>query len=301
MFTRILVPVDSSTFAEQAVPHAVALAKATGATLYLVLVHEMRPLGERVATLGSELVEAQLRELEEEYLETLAERIGADLGQAPEIRLLNGTAAPALARFTARNRIDVVVMSTHGRGGLNRAWIGSVADALIRRARVPMVLVKPGDDAAVAPAARFGRVLVAVDGSEPAESAVNHASALCAATGAACTIVRVVVPPTRVIASRIPDTAAMVHERTESAGREAEQYLHELVERRPDLPESTRTEVVTAYGAADAILDAAESAGADLIAIGTRGHGGAARLILGSVADKVIRAAPVPVLVCPAV
>jgi nucleotide-binding universal stress UspA family protein len=299
MFERIMVPVDTSAFAEQALPHAVVLARATGARLHLALVHEVRPLGERIVTLGSELVEAQLREAEEEYLKSLAAQLGRELGTDPEHTLLSGSAAAALARFAGRRRIDLMVMSTHGRGGVSRAWLGSVADAVTRSARAPTLLVRPAANGETATAVSFEHVLVAVDGSAPAEAAVRHAATLCAATGAACSIVRVVIPPVRVIASRIADTAELVHERTAAETREAETYLRELIARSDELPAATRAEVVTGYRAAEAILRAADVERADIIAVGTRGHGGAARLILGSVADKVIRGSHVPVLVCP--
>jgi nucleotide-binding universal stress UspA family protein len=298
MFQHILVPVDSSTFAERALPHALAVATATRASVHLVMVHEMRPLGERIATLGSELVEAQLREVEEEYLETLAERLAGSLTHEPGVKLLNGTAAAALSRFVSRKGIDLIVMSTHGRSGFNRAWLGSVADALVRRSRVPILLVKPANGASEHTAVSIDRVLVAVDGSEGGEVAAAHAASLCAATGAECMVVRVVVPPDRVIASRISDTAAMVHEKLEAETHEAEQYLTELPGR-INLPESTRTEVITAADTAAAIHRAAEADRSDVVVVGTRGHGGATRLILGSVADKVIRGSQVPVLICP--
>jgi nucleotide-binding universal stress UspA family protein len=299
MIQNILVPVDSSSFAEQALPHALALAKAASARVHLVMVHERRPIGERIVTLGSELMEAQLRQVQEDYLETLAKQVAGNLGEEVGVSLLSGNAAAALSRYVSRHVIDLIVMSTHGRGGFNRAWLGSVSDSLARRTRVPLLLVRPIDgvvqkrtDASIA------RVLVAVDGSEGGEVAARHAVTLCAATGAQCTLVRVVVPPVRVIASRIPDTAEMVHEKTEADTQQAERYLRELPGR-CNLPASTRTEVVTAFGAADAILRAADSDRSDVVVVGSRGHGGAARLILGSVADKVIRGSHVPVLVCP--
>jgi nucleotide-binding universal stress UspA family protein len=298
MFQHILVPVDASTFAERALPHALAVATAMRARVDLVMVHEMGPLGKRITTLGSELMETQLREVEEEYLETLAQRLAGILGQEPGVKLLNGTAAAALSRFVSRQGTDLIVMSTHGRGGFNRAWLGSVADALVRRSRVPILLVKPADEATEHTAVSIDRVLVAVDGSEGGELAAAHAATLCAATGAECVVVRVVVPPVRLIASRIPDTAAMVREKLEAETQESERYL-ETLPRRISLPERTRTEVVTAADTAAAILRVAEAERSEVIVVGTRGHGGAARLILGSVADKVIRGSHVPVLICP--
>ena len=296
MLNRIMVPVDGSGFAEYGLPPAISLVRATGARLHVVMVHEPALMVERTLV-GIEVLEAQQKEMEEEYLTALLERLAED-GIAAERSVIAGTPAGALANFARRRDMDIIVMSTHGHGGLSRYWIGSVADGLIRRSRVPVLLVRPAEGAA-GPAESFvGRVLVAVDGSPAAERALSTAAAICAATGAACTLIRVVVPPSRVITSRIPDTARMVRERTEEESRKAEAYLRDLVGASV-LPDSTRTEVVTGYDTAAAILRTAETEGAGMIAVGTRGHGGAARLLLGSVADKLIRASPVPVLVCP--
>ncbi|HSK19183.1 MAG TPA: universal stress protein [Longimicrobiales bacterium] len=296
MLNRIMVPVDGSGFAEYGLPPALALVRATGARLHLVMVHEPALMIERTL-MGSEVLEAQQQELEKEYLTALLERLRED-GIAAERSVITGTPADALANFARRRDMDLIVMSTHGHGGLSRYWIGSVADGLIRRSRVPVLLLRPAEGAAGPGRSFVRRVLVAVDGSPAAERALPAAAAICAAMGAACTIMRVVVPPSRAITSRIPDTARMVRERTAEESREAEAYLRDLVGA-SDLPDSTRAEVVTGYDTTAAILRTAETERADMIAVGTRGHGGAARLLLGSVADKLIRASPVPVLVCP--
>lgn len=300
MVKSVMVPVDASPFAESALRYALALVRAANARLHVVLVHETPALVERATTLGSELLEPQQRQAEEEYLGALVERLSTEDGTAAERSLLTGVPASALAEFARRRNIDLIVMSTHGRGPFNRLWLGSVADGLIRRSRVPVLLVRPTDSGAAPTAAPDRRVLVAVDGSEAGEIALAFGAQLCRLTGAACTVIRVVVPPAHVITSRIPDTARMVREKTEQASHQAEQYLRSVSARVGTLPDSTRTEVVTGTDVATAILRCAETEGADLIAIGTRGHGGAARMVLGSVADKVIRGSPVPVLVCPA-
>ncbi|HSJ31642.1 MAG TPA: universal stress protein [Longimicrobiales bacterium] len=296
MLKRIMVPVDGSGFAEYGLPPALALVRATGARLHLVMVHEPPLMIER-SLMGLEVLEAQQKEMEEEYLTALFERL-TEQGMNAERSVITGTPADALANFARRRDIDLIVMSTHGHGGLSRYWIGSVADGLIRRSRVPVLLFRPVEGASGPGESFVRRVLVAVDGSPASERALPAAADICAATGAACTLIRVVVPPSRAITSRLPDTARMVRERTEEESREAEAYLRDLVGE-SSLPDSTRTEIVTGYDAAAAIVRTAETERADMIAVGTRGHGGAARMLLGSVADKLIRASPVPVLVCP--
>jgi nucleotide-binding universal stress UspA family protein len=301
MFKNVMVPLDGSAFAEQALPLAMLLTRHTDAVLRLVMVHDTRPLGERVPSVQGEQADLQLRAWRKEYLGRVADDVAARTGRRPEITLLAGPAvAPALVRNAARRGANLIVMSTHGRGGLNRLWLGSVADSLVRRARVPTLLVRPGGDAPVAAPPRIRRVLAAVDGSDLAESAVVQAAALCRTVDAACSIVRVVEQPMMPVSSYMPHTGRLNQEELEAQQRRAEAYLRELVARSPWLPASVRTEVVVGMNPAETILRTAEAETADVIAVGTRGLGGAARLVVGSVADKVIRGAKVPVLVCPA-
>jgi nucleotide-binding universal stress UspA family protein len=298
MYTRVMIPVDGSSLAEQALPVAVALLRGQPVQPVLVMVHELRPFGKHFFTYASEQLDARLRQAQKEYLGQLAQRLLDEAALRADVVLLTGPVSRTLARLAARRGIDLIVMSTHGRSGLSRFWLGSVADSVIRRVRAPVLLVHPGEHAPDAPY-RLERVLVAVDGSPAAEAAIMNAAKICTATGARCTIVRVTEPPSHPLASGIPNTARTAREKLEEVSAEAEEYLRAVVRRVPDLPDGTRTEVVTGSHAAAAILKCAADDGADLIAIGTRGHGGAARLLLGSVADKVIRGAPVPVLVCP--
>jgi nucleotide-binding universal stress UspA family protein len=300
MFRTVMVAVDGSTFSEQALGWAYLIGRAASAELHLVMVHEGRPPGERGFLFISEHVDAQQREAEEEYLAALVEQASRDSGLRVQSSLLTGVPATALTDAAARRGTDLLVLSTHGRGGINRLWLGSVADQVVRRARVPVLLVRPVDEGGPATEEpRMRRVLAAVDGSAPSEAVLHQSAALCALTGAECTIIRVVVPPTHIITSRIPDTAALVRQRTEEAAAEAEEYLREIGGRGHWQPTATRTEVVIGNDAAAAILRCAADEAADVIAVGTSGHGGAARMILGSVADKVIRGSHTAVLVIP--
>jgi nucleotide-binding universal stress UspA family protein len=97
------------------------------------------------------------------------------------------------------------------------------------------------------------------------------------------------------------DRGRLNQEELEARTRSAETYLRDMADRSPWLPKSLRSEVLTGYNPADVILWRAEEDGADVIVVGARGHGAAARLLLGSVADKVVRGAQVPVLLCPTV
>ncbi len=298
MFRRILVPVDGSPFAEQALPHALGVARRGPVELHVFLVNHL-PLGLDGGWLPQpDLYLRSMFESEEAYLHDLHRRlIGAG---AESVVLHHDTGDPVelLSHQAGALDIDLIVMSTHGRGGFQRAYLGSVADGLVRRAAVPVLLVRPeeehGRERPLAPV-EVRRVLVALDGSAVAEGALSAALEVAAAENAHCTVMQVVVPPV-FISSYVPDTSRITKEGLDAASARAQQYLAKLEAKVPDVDSSL---VVVHQQPAVAILKEADEIGADMIAIGTRGLGRIARLFIGSVADKVVRGADLPVLVVP--
>ena len=296
MFRRILVPVDGSVFAEQALPHALHLAATSKAELRIVMVHGQPTVGVLRESAYATPFTLTLPVAEQAYLADVARRIREASRLEVETALIAGVPAKALGSYVRARDIDLVVMSTHGRGGLRRAWLGSVADALVRRLRVPILLVRPHErsPSEIEPA-NVRRVLVALDGSTGAEDALPVASDVCALYGSACTLLRVIVPPRELMPVRMYEPE-FDREYIEDASREAAHYLSDRAVRFS--PHATSTVVVHANPAM-AILDHARGEHSDLIVVGTRGAGRVARMVLGSVADKVLRASTVPVLVCP--
>ncbi len=296
MLNRILVPVDGSPFAEHALPHAIGVAARLNAELHLLLAHHVT-LGVDAGWMPQpELFAKSIFDSEERYLSSLRDRLAAAGVQGTYIHHKDGAPAELLTDFAEEHDIDLIVMSTHGRGGLQRAYIGSVADGVLRRAHRPVLLVRPGEEGEVRFRGRdVRRILVAVDGSVVAERALAVALEVATVQDAHCTLLQVVVPPI-FISSYMPDTARLTHEELDSATRHAQEYLAELESKVPGVDE---VRVVEHQQPAVAILKEADAVGADMIAIGTRGLGKVARFFIGSVADKVVRGADVPVLVVP--
>ena len=301
MLKQILVPVDGSNFAEHALPYALGIARRTGAAIHLALVHvpfdTVSPSYPLVEALEARDVE--LRDYDATYMEELIERVGSP---GIEIRpaLLRGHVGATLARYITEQEIGLVVMTTHGRGGFQRAWLGSTADSLIRRLMIPILVVRPSDETReIGPASdhMFHRVLAAMDGSETAETALRDAMELGATDDASLVLAHVLSPPVAAASPYLPHTIQLTHD--EMAAREAhmERYLADIA----DAPwldgHAIETHVRTDYHPAHAVLEIAEHSGADLIVMGTHGRGGLRRMILGSVADKVIRGTRLPVLV----
>jgi nucleotide-binding universal stress UspA family protein len=213
--------------------------------------------------------------------------------------LLSGSTVPALCADAASCGADLVVMTTHGRGPLSRFWLGSVADGLVRQLSVPLLLVRPKEgpvdlDAEV----RLRRFLIPLDGSAHAEAILEPALALGEASGAAYTLLRVVGPVPVVgydvfgYAPAGTDVAL-----AEQLRQQAAAYLDRVAGRLCERGLEVRNHVVVNPSTAGAILTAADPRLADLVALETHGRGGPARLLLGSVADKVVRGAAAAVLV----
>jgi nucleotide-binding universal stress UspA family protein len=211
-------------------------------------------------------------------------------------------AGPVAATLGARAReigAALVVMATHGRSGVARALLGSVAEAVVRDVAVPVLLVKPAPGAApddeLAPP--FRRVVVPLDGDAPAEAALDAALAIAPASDATYVLVRVIpaaggAPHHEPSIDGAPPEAA----RLEADRVRAAEYLDGIARGMRARGVQVETETIAAPRAADGILACAAERNADLIALATRAPRGAARVLIGSVGDDVLRGARCAVL-----
>jgi nucleotide-binding universal stress UspA family protein len=304
--TTILVPLDGSELAEQALPLATALARASGAELHLM--HVYVPYAARTDIPGAVSHNADLEQRLEahstEYLRAATERVAKELPghvHADPVRTRpirspyseSVAVVDRLRRAAARLNPDLMVLATHARGGLGRAWLGSVADALIRRVNVPTLLIHPREDVPV-PASTFKHILIPLDGSKLAEETILLAARMAALCNARITLLRVVIP--RLVVGQPSYVLQFDVQLLEEYEREAERYLDSVAARLLETVPKVDAIVVLADNTPRAILDWAAEQGADLIAMSTHGRSGFRRFMLGSVADKIVRGAHVPVL-----
>ena len=297
-FKSILVPLDGSELAERALSVGAALAGKAGASLHLVSVQEpltSLPFAAELPATALEIQDVWRRQLSE-YL-TSAVFI-AQAGGAPAVRsgVLDGLAAQKLAEYILTESIGLVVMTTHGRGGLKRLWLGSVADRLLRTAGVPMLLLHPG---ATPERTSFRRVLVALDGDIEQEVVDAALGILELMPEAALMLTRVVEPPIPGLTRLAVQPAPFGSDWTERHEVEARSYLARLAERLRSPGRSIDTQVLVGRPVPDQLLALAHAIGADLVVLGTHGARGVERVLLGSVADKVIRMSDLPLLVAP--
>lgn len=291
MYLSVMVPLDRSSFAEQALPLAIGIARRAQARLDLVEVHALYALNDPTAGWCpyDPAEDDGYRRQEQLYLEATARWATSVSPVSITATVLSGTTvlsetvADSLLEKAREAKTDLIVTTTHGRGSLSRLGLGSVADELIRRAAVPILLVRAEDKApALIPEPLLDNVLIPLDGSALAEGVLEPALELARLMEARCTFLRVV--------EADPSLA-------DRARADAETYLERVAGRARAQGLQVRTRVIVARAAARAILEEAVTEGSNLIALATHGRGGLKRLLLGSVADRLVRKARLPVLV----
>ena len=301
MYKKILVPLDGSTFAEQALPRAGALAAAHHASVVLVTVHHVptpnfAPDGVWLDVSG---LEAELRNQQQQYLEKIAAELRNKLSIVVNVELLDAPVTASICAYAQEHDVDLIALTTHGRTGFSRAWLGSVADGIVRHSVVPVLMLRPHVNGSSPPPdtkndGAFNRILVPLDGSHEAELAIHHAAALGRASNANYVLARIVAPvpivPTNVpldfIATGLPvDSVA-----TARCLLEARLYLAVKVValKSNGCASPVETQVRLASEVAPALIALAESEAVDAIAMTSHGRG-ASRLFVGSVADKILR------------
>lgn len=300
MFGRILVPLDGSRFAEHALPYALGLATRLNADLELVTVAQARGGAQREAGVVADESRERGRAEGEEYLAGVEERMRAAgfEGTLNRTVMPPGNVANSLVRHLLEVKAELAVMTTHGRGPLKRAWLGSTADGFIRSSPAPVLLLRPeeGEDEIElkAEASGFQRILIPLDGSQAAERLLDLWRPL-AGEGATLVLFRALPTFSGGGSPYLPHVVRDEQEQ-ERARERAREYLEEVADRVREEGAEVEAKVTPTLEPAAAILKAVEEEGADLVAMSTEGRGGVSRLLLGSVADKVVRGSSVPVL-----
>ena len=294
MYKIIMAPTDGSDAELPALEVAVKLARKLDAELRLVRV-ETPPVvvdphsGPGVLEQTEESL-AEARRVREKKLEALATQLRSR-GARIVSTLESGRVEQTLRDYANRIGVDLIVMSSHARGGLQRINFGSVTDYLIRNTDIPTLVVRPSH-----PAARdgpFDRVVVPLDGSPLAEQIIPHVKALIAGSSASVSLVRVLRPVSysqkQIMQPGLPWW--------DDAMAEAESYLDRISRQLGDGGLPVTKEVLMGDDAAAVILEYSARTDVDLLAIATHGLGGIKMLIFGSVADEITRSSPTSVLV----
>ena len=292
MYRQLLVPLDGSKFAESALPIALSVSRRTRAPIRFVTVQEPIP------SFAYDEWESAAQEWSEEYLGKLLERLEGRAGGALTTSLRSGHIVEALEEEADACGADLIVMASHGRGMLSRAWLGSVTDAFIHHTDRPVLVVRPEDDGSVDLEAdrSFNDVLLPLDGSELSEQALADAIEFGSLFDAAYHLVRVVPYPIDVASPYLPHTVQMNQGIVEDAKHSAAEYLESHAERLRGRGLQVTTGVLVDAQPGHGILKEAQAQGCDFIVMATHGRSGLSRAILGSASDKVLRGTHVPLL-----
>ena len=299
MTQTIMVPLDGSAFAERAVEAAIALARTGNVRVHLVQAHEppIVPSSPDVLVPYDAEWDAVRRREEQEYLQTVANRVSERAGVPVRSEVVDGPPAMSLAMYARDMEVDLIVMTTHGRSGLSRLWLGSVADGVVRRSGVPVLLIRAGESA-TEPIDLYPRhILIPLDGSELSKGVLEPALWLGSIFGARYTLLRVVLPAAVLRPPVTLGDSDFVDGVLAEQETHAKEFLEGVAKPLRARGLDVETLVVSHSVPAQAILEQSEACIADMVAIATHGRGGWSRLALGSVADKVLRASSVPALV----
>jgi len=302
MYKRLLVPLDGSELAEVVFTYARELAGRLD--LDMTLFHVCAPEERELCSMHRAYVERAVETLRQQSQE-VQQRTGIGSGRkAVEARgeLAVGHPAEEILRYAGENDIDFILLATHGRSGVGRWVIGSVADKVLRASRVPVWLVRDTVPEEVVYDKWPSRtLLVPLDGSQLAESVLPHAEALAKQRGAEVVdVVLIRVCETPFITVDYPEATMRLTweehvEHMKSAFKAGcEQYLQGVTKRLSDAGIKVRSEVLTGEPA-DEIISYVTKHPFNLIAMSTHGRSGPKRWAYGSVADKVLHGVTSPV------
>lgn len=291
----VMVPLDGSSFGEHALPLALEIARRDQARLLVVHVASFLPMVHSLDLFLHSAYYAQHKQQRQEYLDGIVRRL-EEVSSVPVTPILLEEEGVAQSlREMAEAGADLVVMATHGRGPLARCWHGSVADTLMRHLSIPVVVLrgsKESPDLASRPA--VCQVLIPLDGSPFSEQVLKPTAAWEALTDAEYTLVRVIDPELAPNSESL-DSRGRIARHLQKLPPEAINFRR-AAEQLARRGLRVNTTVLFDEDPARAILRYAQAYGSDLIALATWGRGGLSRLFRGSVADRVIRGASVPVL-----
>jgi nucleotide-binding universal stress UspA family protein len=290
---------DGSTLAERALPWALTLARRRHAPL--TLVRAVPPSRYPLVSVATAAMQETLVAADEQEAVRYIASVEATLRRvAPDVAV-TGMAAigdPSAVLLELERNLGpvLVVMTTHGRSGLERVVRGSVAEKVLRAGTSPLLFIRPFDrsvELGSQDSSLGRRVLVPLDGSELAVQILRDACHMAHGAGGEVLLVTIV-------GGR---RVAPLHERTtdgevavQASRLAAQRYLESVVARLGACHVQARAIVLSSSNVPGEICDQAVVEGADLIAMSTHGRGGLGRWLYGSVADQVMHVAPVPVL-----
>jgi nucleotide-binding universal stress UspA family protein len=298
MYNKILVPLDGSDVAECVLPHVEAMAAGNN-KVAVTFLYVVQPLDVPMTKPDfKSRIESEAESAAEKYLEKLIAKL--KYKEAAQGKVISGKVAEDIIDYATKNKMDLIIMATHGRSGVSRWVSGSVADKVLHGAKTPIWLIRAGAPRATYKKGQKITILVTLDGSELAEAVLSHVKGLVNQFGPSSVdivllrVCELFFPPY----TYPPPTSLSWEEYLEYETKRCKEicltYLSKVGEQLKKDGLSVRSEVPTG-NPAETIVDYANKKAINLIVMATHGRTGLSRWALGSVADKVLKGATSPI------
>lgn len=296
MFDRILVPLDGSRMAESALPAAEAIRRAFGSSITLIhvlesgvtQVHGEKHLG------GPEEAEAYLADTAKRYFPP-------EVSVNHHVHIEEKVKVPeSITEHSRELAQDLIVMCVHGRGGIGRFLEGSIAQRILERQAVPVLLVRPEAEDPIAPI--FRMILVPLDGKPQHEQSLPVAADLAVRTGSRVMLLTVVPTWYTLMGERMATGRLLPGATSELLAQTEESAARYLKERSGPLAEKgVKVDTEIRRGKAPGqVARSARRTEADLILLGTHGRAGSKAFWAGSMAARIVQSTSTPILLIPA-
>ncbi len=289
---RILFPTDFSPCAEQALTHALYLAKQYQAELHVL--HAVILYGfynqPELSFVDVDTLNRQLEEATQRQMTTMLEPYTPDQVRIVPVQRRGNSAAPVILKYAREQDIDLIVLGTHGRRGIGHLVLGSVAEEVVRLSSCPVFTIRERKEPRLIE--ELDRILVPIDFSEHSKHALRYAKQIAASYDARLQLLHVVeevIHPSFYALERLHG-----HDLTLSVQQKAREALEQFLEEAEGPELTAEFHVIEGRAAAD-ITECAKELASDLIVIATHGLTGIEHLLMGSVTEKVVRRASCPV------
>ena len=269
MYRTVLVALDGSKNAEKVLPYVEAVLRGSGGRAVLL---QVLPAGERRPEAAAEA-----------YLKSVQSRLSRKKIKG-ESEIIHGDPAVAIIRAAEKRQADLVAFTSHGEGGLAQWVFGSVAQKILRGCARPLFVARPLEG----PSPRVKRLVVPLDGSVGSEATLPHATLLAKATGAVVELLHVAQP------------AGVEAGDSKLRGwieREKKRMQTRFCEIERSEPKLSFEQSIEEGDPAARIKERSEKHPGTVIVMGSHGRTGISRWVYGSVSEKVLQAARVPVLI----
>jgi nucleotide-binding universal stress UspA family protein len=290
---KILFPTDFSKCSEQALAHAVFLAEKYEAEIYVL--HVITIFEDQPSIVSNEIAETKemvkkLEDVAEKQLNKILDSHSSnDIKITTEIKR-GLSAAPAILEYASENKIDLIIMGTHGRRGLGHLLLGSAAEEVVRLAPCPLFTIRELKDPK--PVMHVNNILVPIDFSNYSEKALAYASEIAQSYNAQLQVLHIIEETMHPAFSVTGKSSIfdLVPDIKDDSRKRAEKILSNFVSDR------VKSKIFIQGGrAANDIIKFAKENSTDLIVIATHGLTGLEHMLLGSVTEKVVRMAHCPV------